>query len=188
MQFFSTLHRDDARRIAGHFGMTDFEPIYSPVAATDHTRRYFHGRSSIHVRGDACNPVTQELAHIGFDQLESLPNDLRRKLLSCGHVYVETDHERMPASADATTPRDSAVFGQAAGYGRYTRPDLDLEAMGHSDMNSRMSFYRVTPQAYADEMARLEMQRADSDLRLFLDLGAVEAIALAEQPPISARR
>jgi hypothetical protein len=42
-------------------------------------------------------------------------------------------------------------------------------------MGELFSFHRVMPEIYADRNANLELQGLDSDLRLYLDVGAVEA-------------
>jgi hypothetical protein len=187
MKILNQLNRDDARRIVRHLAMTG-DPLGLSAVECGAQDALRHNQASCIIVEDALGkPITNQLVHLHLDWLETMSGDLRRKLLAAGHVYVELNNVRSASmqmqdgnAHGGLFTFDSDVFGGAAGIARYTKPEPDIEAMGHSDMGKRFSFHRVMPETYANETNYRELQCLDSDLRVYVDLGTIEAVAFQE--------
>ena len=182
MRIATSLTTAEAKRLSRHFraGSAESAPIDDEKS-----------RSSLAIQDMDGHRVTQKLYHLRDEQLEAMPDTLRHKLLACGHVYVHggdalyaSVHAPHGSMGGAFAP-DSPLFGKAAGLGRYLEPEPDLEAAGHSDMGRQMCFYRLMPEMFAQPQTRDAIKAFDSDLALFIDLGAIET---AMQPAPAAPR
>lgn len=184
MRIATSLTTAEAKRLSRHFraGSAESAPVNDEKS-----------RSSLAIQDTDGHRVTRKLYHLRDAQLEALPAPLRHKLLACGHVYVKggdalyaSVHTTSDSMSGAFAP-DSPLFGKAAGLGRYLEPEPDLEALGHSDMHRQMCFYRVMPEMLARPETRDAIKAFDSDLALFIDLGAIEA-AMQPAQAASCRR
>ena len=102
--------------------------------------------------------------HVSLDQLNQLPDDLRRKLFAAGHVYV---------TAEQHVVRGLQFIGSAQQTG----------LAGGDDAYRNLLIFRVTKGFAQSRAGKNLLEDAASRQSLYIDLQAVERVA-ASQPTL----
>ena len=163
------LLRIDARKILRHLGMTDFSDAMTPIGGGKEVAARHSRTSSLQIFDDRGTQQIKQLVHVDFKQIETMPAMLRNALLDAGHVYVIGNYFRYP------------VLGNVCGTARYMEPLPDCPAHEQPDMNDKYKAHRLSRGQYDAPSENSVISLAASDLDLFLDIGAIEKIAFAEQ-------